>query len=151
MSSPPSPSITNQAAISYDSTSHHLTDRRADYSPVATAATASTTADVATTTATTLQTPTSRERWNHPRSNVFRVMASFWSLLNLGIFDAAYGVRRSKPGGHWPSYAQSSSPTPRYQVLRLRNVTTARANFNALPASFSTISQCFPISSHSMA
>ncbi|TDZ89894.1 Bypass of stop codon protein 6 [Colletotrichum sidae] len=33
-----------------------------------------------------------RETWHHPRSNVFRVAACFWSLLNLGTFDAAYGA-----------------------------------------------------------
>ena len=34
-----------------------------------------------------------REAWNIPRSNIGRVAACFWSLLMLGFFDAAYGVR----------------------------------------------------------
>jgi hypothetical protein len=33
------------------------------------------------------------QRWNHPRSNMFRVFATFWSLLVMGANDAAYGVR----------------------------------------------------------
>ena len=33
------------------------------------------------------------EAWNVPRSNIGRVAACFWSLLMLGFFDAAYGVR----------------------------------------------------------
>lgn len=32
------------------------------------------------------------ERWNHPRSNTPRVFAAFWSLLVLGMNDAAYGA-----------------------------------------------------------
>jgi hypothetical protein len=31
-------------------------------------------------------------RWNHPRSNMFRVFATFWSFLVMGANDAAYGV-----------------------------------------------------------
>lgn len=32
------------------------------------------------------------ERWNRPRSNVARVLAAFWSLLVMGMNDAAYGA-----------------------------------------------------------
>lgn len=32
------------------------------------------------------------ERWNYPRSNVFKIMATFWSFLVMGMNDAAYGV-----------------------------------------------------------
>ncbi|KUI66354.1 Bypass of stop codon protein 6 [Cytospora mali] len=32
------------------------------------------------------------ERWNHPRSNIGRVLSSFWSLLVMGMNDAAYGA-----------------------------------------------------------
>lgn len=32
------------------------------------------------------------ERWNHPRSNISRVLAAFWSLLVMGMNDAAYGA-----------------------------------------------------------
>lgn len=32
------------------------------------------------------------ERWNHPRSNRPRVFAAFWSLLVMGMNDAAYGA-----------------------------------------------------------
>ncbi|PYH84987.1 MFS general substrate transporter [Aspergillus uvarum CBS 121591] len=31
------------------------------------------------------------ERWNHPRSNVFKTLATFWSFLVMGMNDAAYG------------------------------------------------------------
>lgn len=32
------------------------------------------------------------EKWNHPRSNISRVFAAFFSLLVMGANDAAYGV-----------------------------------------------------------
>ncbi|KAK7730592.1 hypothetical protein SLS53_008982 [Cytospora paraplurivora] len=32
------------------------------------------------------------ERWNHPRSNISRVLAVFWSLLVMGMNDAVYGA-----------------------------------------------------------
>ncbi|KAK1634766.1 major facilitator superfamily domain-containing protein [Colletotrichum phormii] len=31
------------------------------------------------------------QKWNHPRSNLFRVLSCFWSLLVSGANDAAYG------------------------------------------------------------
>ena len=30
--------------------------------------------------------------WNHPRSNIARVAACFWSFMTAGCNDAAYGV-----------------------------------------------------------
>jgi hypothetical protein len=32
------------------------------------------------------------EQWNHPRSNLFRTMAAFWSFVVMGSNDAAYGA-----------------------------------------------------------
>lgn len=32
------------------------------------------------------------ERWNHPRVNRWRVLAAFWSLMVMGMNDAAYGA-----------------------------------------------------------
>lgn len=32
------------------------------------------------------------ERWNHPRTNPPRVLAAFWSLMVMGMNDAAYGA-----------------------------------------------------------
>jgi hypothetical protein len=32
------------------------------------------------------------ERWNHPRSNLFRTMAAFWGFVVMGSNDAAYGA-----------------------------------------------------------
>ncbi|KAF1996832.1 MFS general substrate transporter [Amniculicola lignicola CBS 123094] len=32
------------------------------------------------------------ERWNHPRSNLFRTLAAFWSFVVMGSNDAAYGA-----------------------------------------------------------
>lgn len=32
------------------------------------------------------------ESWKYPRSNLFRVAATFWSFLVCGANDAAYGV-----------------------------------------------------------
>ena len=32
------------------------------------------------------------ERWNHPRANIARVAACFWSFTVAGCNDAAYGV-----------------------------------------------------------
>lgn len=32
------------------------------------------------------------EKWNHPRINVYRSFATFWSFLVMGSNDAAYGV-----------------------------------------------------------
>lgn len=45
----------------------------------------------------TLPSPTTQaaeklERWNHPRSNLFRTMAAFWSFVVMGSNDAAYGA-----------------------------------------------------------
>lgn len=31
------------------------------------------------------------EKWNHPRHNVARLMAIFWSFVVSGANDAAYG------------------------------------------------------------
>ncbi|KAI3548382.1 uncharacterized protein CLUP02_04722 [Colletotrichum lupini] len=36
--------------------------------------------------------PPIREAWNRPGPNAFRVASCFWSLLNLGAFDSAYGA-----------------------------------------------------------
>ncbi|PQE31527.1 hypothetical protein CJF32_00011274 [Rutstroemia sp. NJR-2017a WRK4] len=32
------------------------------------------------------------QRWNHPRINVFRVGASFWGFLTIGMNDGSYGL-----------------------------------------------------------
>ena len=32
------------------------------------------------------------EQWNHPRSNLFKCMAAFWSFVVMGSNDAAYGA-----------------------------------------------------------
>ena len=34
------------------------------------------------------------QRWNHPKTNMWRVFATFYSFIILGANDAAYGVRR---------------------------------------------------------
>ncbi|KAI9375586.1 major facilitator superfamily domain-containing protein [Aspergillus egyptiacus] len=31
------------------------------------------------------------ERWNHPRSNIFKTLATFWAFLVMGANDSAYG------------------------------------------------------------
>lgn len=33
-----------------------------------------------------------QEMWNSPRINVFRVFATFWSFVVMGLNDATYGV-----------------------------------------------------------
>jgi hypothetical protein len=33
------------------------------------------------------------ERWNYPRSNVYKTFATFWAFLVMGANDSAYGVR----------------------------------------------------------
>jgi hypothetical protein len=35
------------------------------------------------------------QRWNHPRTNLFRTLAAFWGFVVMGMNDAAYGVRSS--------------------------------------------------------
>lgn len=35
---------------------------------------------------------TTLDSWNNPRSNIYRIGASYWSLLVTGANDAAYGV-----------------------------------------------------------
>jgi len=35
------------------------------------------------------------QRWNHPKSNVPKVGACFWSFVVMGANDAAYGVSSS--------------------------------------------------------
>ncbi|WQF75171.1 Putative major facilitator superfamily, MFS transporter superfamily [Colletotrichum destructivum] len=52
------------------------------------------------------------QRWNHPRSNLFRVLSCFWSMLVSGANDAAYGfdslcTSRSAPETHVNHYSQS--------------------------------------------
>ncbi|KAE8156373.1 major facilitator superfamily domain-containing protein [Aspergillus tamarii] len=32
------------------------------------------------------------ERWNHPRSNILKTLATYWSFLVMGMNDAAYGL-----------------------------------------------------------
>jgi hypothetical protein len=32
------------------------------------------------------------ERWNHPRSNIYKTLATFWCFMVMGANDAAYGV-----------------------------------------------------------
>lgn len=34
------------------------------------------------------------EKWNSPRSNIYRTFATFWSFFVMGANDAAYGVSR---------------------------------------------------------
>ncbi|GJC81008.1 bypass of stop codon protein 6 [Colletotrichum liriopes] len=34
------------------------------------------------------------QKWNHPRSNMFRVLSCFWSMLVSGANDAAYGLEK---------------------------------------------------------
>jgi hypothetical protein len=46
---------------------------------------------------------TTLESWNNPRSNIYRIGASYWSLLVTGANDAAYGVSGTPcPTGHLP-------------------------------------------------
>jgi hypothetical protein len=40
----------------------------------------------------TTQAAAKAERWNHPRSNFFKTMATFWSFVVMGSNDAAYGA-----------------------------------------------------------
>lgn len=44
----------------------------------------------------TLPSPTTAteqiERWNHPRVNVYRIFATFWSFVIMGMNDATYGA-----------------------------------------------------------
>lgn len=40
----------------------------------------------------TTQSAIQPERWNHPRSNLFKTMAAFWSFVVMGSNDAAYGA-----------------------------------------------------------
>jgi hypothetical protein len=37
------------------------------------------------------------QKWNHPRSNMSRVFACFWSFLVVGMNDGSYGVCCSCP------------------------------------------------------
>jgi len=41
---------------------------------------------------TTANTAPQLQRWNYPRSNIFRVLATFWCFTILGANDAAYGA-----------------------------------------------------------
>ena len=34
-----------------------------------------------------------KQRWNHPRLNMWKVFATFFSFLVLGMNDGSYGVR----------------------------------------------------------
>jgi hypothetical protein len=35
------------------------------------------------------------QRWNYPRLNLYKVMATFWSFFIFGMNDGAYGVSQS--------------------------------------------------------
>ncbi|KAL5340929.1 hypothetical protein BJX70DRAFT_83127 [Aspergillus crustosus] len=57
---------------------------------------------------------TEAERWNHPRSNIIKTLATFWAFLVMGANDSAYGpiipyVRLLLPIFH-PNYHQSQPP-----------------------------------------
>lgn len=41
------------------------------------------------------------ERWNYPRSNIFKTLATFWAFLVMGANDSAYGV-----SFYWPSHVE---------------------------------------------
>lgn len=32
------------------------------------------------------------ESWKHPRSNIFRIMATFWAFIVIGLNGGCYGV-----------------------------------------------------------
>ncbi|GIC94870.1 putative MFS transporter [Aspergillus udagawae] len=34
------------------------------------------------------------ERWNHPKSNIYKIAATFWAFLVMGANDAAYGLEQ---------------------------------------------------------
>ncbi|KAJ5766200.1 uncharacterized protein N7511_003816 [Penicillium nucicola] len=36
--------------------------------------------------------PPENEKWNHPRSNIAKTLATFWSFLVMGANDSAYGL-----------------------------------------------------------
>lgn len=36
--------------------------------------------------------PVKANKWNHPRSNIVRVLTTFWVFFVMGANDAAYGV-----------------------------------------------------------
>lgn len=38
------------------------------------------------------------QKWNYPRSNMWRVFATFWSFLIVGMNDGSYGVSALYPG-----------------------------------------------------
>lgn len=38
-----------------------------------------------------------KETWKHPRSNILKTIACFWSFAIAGLNDGAYGVRRLTP------------------------------------------------------
>lgn len=40
----------------------------------------------------TTQAAAKLERWNAPRSNLYRTLAAFWSFVVMGSNDAAYGA-----------------------------------------------------------
>lgn len=40
----------------------------------------------------TTQAPEKHERWNTPRTNLYRTLAAFWSFVVMGSNDAAYGA-----------------------------------------------------------
>lgn len=40
----------------------------------------------------TTQAATKLERWNAPRTNLYRTLAAFWSFVVMGSNDAAYGA-----------------------------------------------------------
>jgi len=40
----------------------------------------------------TTATAEKKERWNHPRTNLWRTLSTFWCFIMMGANDAAYGV-----------------------------------------------------------
>jgi hypothetical protein len=37
------------------------------------------------------------EKWNESRTNIWRILATFYSFIVVGANDGAYGVRQSQP------------------------------------------------------
>jgi hypothetical protein len=57
----------------------------------------------------TLSSKVTKERWNHPRSNILKTLATFWSFLVMGANDSAYGV--SSLAAHSPHQAYTNYET----------------------------------------
>lgn len=83
------------------------------------------------------------EKWNHPRSNIYKTLTTFWSFLVMGANDAAYGVRSvliSVPilpdHGHYQIKRERESANEYYTNIAINSICMNKPSFQFMFCSF---------------